>query len=221
MNTGKRRLLLVVLTSCVALIAALPATAISKTDDVRVWSFRALLDGSDIGYHRFTLTQQGEERTLNSEARFKVKLWFINAYHYIHNATEHWRGDCLNTMSSDTDDNGKMYVVSTTRTGDVLDVSVGATRYSASGCLMSFAYWNPVMLKQSKLLNAQTGENMPVVIKELPHQSIDVKGQTIDAARYQLIGKELDITLWYSAAGDWLALESKTPTGHKLSYRLE
>ena len=221
MNTRVRQWLLIALSMWASIFSMAPAGAASTNGEVRVWSFRALLDGSDIGYHRFTLTQHGEERTLNSEARFKVKLWFINAYHYVHNATEHWRGECLNTMTSDTDDNGKKYIVNTTRNGDVLDVAIGATRYSAGGCMMTFAYWNPLMLKQSKLLNAQTGENMPVVIKELPHQSIDVKGQTFDAARYQLIGKELDITLWYSAAGDWLALESKTPTGHKLSYRLE
>ena len=203
---------------CFVSASAIPT---ASGGEVRSWNFRALLDDSDIGYHRFTLSQQGEERVLNSEARFKVKLWFINAYHYDHNAVEHWQGDCLTHMSSDTDDNGKKYVVNTTRNADTLTVTVGATRYTANGCVMSFAYWNPVMLKQAKLLNAQTGELMPVVINELPHQTIAVKGQTIDALRYQLIGKELDITLWYSPSGDWLALESKTPTGHKLSYRLE
>ena len=33
--------------------------------------------------------------------------------------------------------------------------------------------------------------------------------------------KDINITLWYSMNNDWLALESKTPSGHKLSYRLE
>ncbi|MES1196691.1 MAG: DUF6134 family protein, partial [Steroidobacter sp.] len=101
-------------------------------------------------------------------------------------------------MSSNTDDNGKMFTVNTSRNGDMLDVSQGSLHYAASGCLMTFAYWNPAMLNQAKLLNAQTGENNPVAISELPHEVIAVRGQSCDARRFQLRSKDIDVTLWYS-----------------------
>lgn len=217
-----RQFLSLLLAIVVAIISSDAGSTPSAMDTtLRVWNFRAFLDDNEIGYHHFTLSQQGEDRVLNSEAHFKIKLWFINAYHYSHHATEHWHGDCLTNLSSNTDDNGKLFAVNTLRSGDMLDISQGAIHYVTSGCLMTFAYWNPAMLSQVKLLNAQTGEDSPVMISELPQQIITVKGQPCDAKRYTLRGKGIDITLWYSMNNDWLALESKTPTGHKLSYRLE
>ena len=45
------------------------------------------------------------------------------------------------------------------------------------------------MLSQTKLLNAQTGEDSLVFISELAHQIINVKGQALDAKRFRLRGK--------------------------------
>ena len=70
-----------------SLFALCSTPALAQT---RVWDFRALLDDAPIGYHRFTLTRQGEEGELKSEARFDVKVLFINAYRYVHDATERW-----------------------------------------------------------------------------------------------------------------------------------
>ena len=94
MNTVIRCLLFFL--SSIVLCDNVLAEQPSTDNSVRTWNFRAFLDDGEIGYHHFTLSQRGEDRTLNSEARFKVKLWFINAYHYNHNATEHWHGNCAN-----------------------------------------------------------------------------------------------------------------------------
>ena len=60
--------------------------------------FQAFLDNKPIGHHRFTLNAQGDARELKSETRFVVKLLFITAYRYTHDAVEHWRGDCLERL---------------------------------------------------------------------------------------------------------------------------
>ena len=73
-----------------ALNASLNATAGAQS---RVWDFQAFLDDKPIGHHRFTLSAQGDTRELKSETRFVVKLLFITAYRYTHDAVEHWRGD--------------------------------------------------------------------------------------------------------------------------------
>lgn len=197
-----RFLFLSVLT--LALAQALPARAQAG----RVWEFRAYLDDTAIGGHRFTLRQDGAEAELVSEARFDVKLLFITAYRYVHRASERWRGNCLISLESKTDDDGKAY-------------SVAARQQLQEGCAMSFAYWNPEMLRQSRLLNAQTGEFEKVSIAELGDDRIPVRGAMVAAKRYRITGPKHPIDLWYSPAGEWLALDSMLEGGRRLRYRLE
>ena len=54
----------------------------------------------------------GNGVALKSEAQFNVKFLFINAYSYSHKSDETWQGDCLQTITSSTDDNGEQYNVS-------------------------------------------------------------------------------------------------------------
>jgi hypothetical protein len=176
--------------------------------EARVWDFRVYLDDTAIGTHRFTLRQQGEERELSSEARFDVKLLFFTAYRYAHQASERWRGDCLTALNSRTDDNGTPF-------------SVAKEGAALQGCVMSFAYWNPQILRQSRLLNAQTGEHETVAISALGDESIAVRGAQVPARRYRISGPKNPIELWYSANGDWLALASTLEGGRRLQYRLE
>ncbi|MBM3367684.1 MAG: hypothetical protein FJY43_05290, partial [Betaproteobacteria bacterium] len=86
----------------VLLLAAAPAFA-----EARAWEFRVFLEEREIGRHRFILSGQGAQRELRSEARFDVRILRIPAYRYRHDALEHWRGDCLVSLSATTDDNGE------------------------------------------------------------------------------------------------------------------
>jgi hypothetical protein len=176
-----RALLLAVL-----LAGALPAHA-------RTWSFRVLLDDREIGTHRFTLTESGAERELVSEASFRVTFLGFPAYRYRHQATERWRDGCLASLASATDDNGERTTVDWRAQGE---------------CVLSFAYWNPRILGEKRLLNAQTGELEPVSVARLGE------------GRYRIAGRALAIDLWY-AAGEWVALETTARGGRRLRYRLE
>jgi len=45
-------------------------------------------------------------------------------------------------------------------------------------CVMSFAYWNPLVLKQTHLLNVQTGAWTPVTVQELGKEQIEIRGNS-------------------------------------------
>ena len=190
------------------LIVAGVQSSLAGAQSARVWNFRAYLDDSAIGTHRFSLRQSGAESELLSEARFDVKLLFFTAYRYVHRANERWRGNCLVSMDSKTDDDGKPY-------------SVSAERNPNDGCVMSFAYWNPEILRQSRLLNAQTGELEKVSVADLGDDSVRVRGSVVAAKRYRISGPKNPIDLWYSPAGEWLALDAALDGGRRLRYRIE
>lgn len=190
------------------LALALPFVASAQ----QVWSFEASLDGKPIGQHVFTLEgQDGAARSLRSEARFDVKLLGITVYRYRHQAQERWQGDCLKSLTADTDDNGDKLAVRL-EPGDPL----------LAGCAMSFAYWNRAILRQRELLNAQTGKLEPVRIAALDEGRVEVRGRGVAARRWRVSGPEQPIDLWYAVAdGEWLGLDAQVRGGKKLSYRLK
>jgi hypothetical protein len=48
-----------------------------------------------------------------------------------------------------------------------------------------------------------------------------VRDTNVPANHYKLTGEELDIELWYSRSGQWLALHSTTSKGRLVRYVIE
>lgn len=196
------------------LVLALAATPICAVADATPptgeWNFRALLDGKPIGQHRFSVSGEGDERKVVSEASFAVKFIGITAYRYRHKATEQWRTNCLTALNSTTDDDGK-------------PESVRAEQNDATlkGCVMSFAYWNPAIQTQTRLLNAQTGKLETVQVHRIGNGSVEVRGKPVEATGLRITGAANPIVVWYSAQGEWVGLDSTVAGGRKLSYRLQ
>ena len=185
------------------------------------WSFRALLDGKPIGQHRFSITAQGDERTVHSVADFAVKFLGLTVYRYHHDDREQWRGDCLTALTATTNDGGKHSSARTEPEAGGLEVIAGDTTQSLQGCVMSYAYWNPAIRTQTRLLNAQTGQYEAVRIQRIGAGSIDVRGQPVAATRWRISGPPHPIDVWYAAQGEWVGLDSTVAGGRTLSYRLE
>jgi Family of unknown function (DUF6134) len=198
-------------------------TAAAQTQS---WSFEVFLNDTPIGHHHYFLRQSGAERELEIEAQFNVKFLFINAYRYAHDASERWRDNCLVALTAHTDDNGSKSKVDTEQQGERLAAVISSTPAASSvrepvdGCLMSFAYWNADMLRQTRLLNAQTGRIENVTITSLGEEKINVRGTLTPAIRYRVTGPKHPIDLWYDAGRAWLALQSTLEGGRRLRYQL-
>ena len=186
----------------------------------RVWDFRATLDGTPIGYHRFTLSEAGANRELKSDTQFQVRVLGVTAYRYTHEATERWRGECLDRLTARTDDNGKRTIVDAVSEGERLSVRGSRGPAVLDGCVMTFAYWNPQILRQSRLLNPQTGVYEPAKVLAQGEEAITVRGSRVMARRYRIDSAGGPIDLWYSANDEWLALESAVAGGRRLRYQL-
>ncbi|MFD1121297.1 DUF6134 family protein [Methylophilus flavus] len=189
------------------------------------WSFDVWLDKQKIGTHTFSFDNQ----QLQSRANFEVKILFINAYRYQHQADETWQGACLSSLKAHTVEKKTVTDVSgQLKEGQfVIDKQEGKNeeKQALPACTMTFAYWNPAILKQTKLLNPQNAEYLDVTVTDDGAKTIMVKGQNILTHQYHLTGRykgkdKLNITLWYDQQQDWVALESVTPEGYKIIYRL-
>jgi hypothetical protein len=185
----------------------------------RVWKFEVTLDDNPIGQHDFVLTGEGPRRELRSDARFDITLLFITAYRYRHQASETWNGNCLAQLAASTDDNGALSSVAGAGDDRRFTVRNAAGSSAHEGCVMSFAYWNPAILRQTRLLNPQTGRLETVSIRQMPDTQVALGQRSVPATHYRITGPTHPIDLWYSPDGDWLQLASTVKGGIRLLYR--
>jgi len=170
------------------------------------WDFEATLDGKPIGRHHFVVSGPPEAWNVDSQAQFTVRILGIPVYRYTHQASEHWQGECLRDLRSHTDDDGTRQHVT--------------QRYEAD-CLMGFAYWNPRILTQRRLINPQTGKIEEVRFESVADRLIAVRGQQVAAHGWRLIAGSQRITVWYTTdSRRWVGLDAEAKGGRQLAYRL-
>jgi hypothetical protein len=183
------------------------------------WRFQVLLDDKPIGWHSFSLSGAPYSQQLLSEARFQVKLLGLTVYTYSHRSREMWVQDCLQRIDASTDDNGEDFRVQGSRVGEQLLLSDGERETGLTGCVMTFAYWNPAILQQQRLLNVQTGEYHEVDVQRVGTSTLELDGRRVTSLHYRIETGEDEIDLWYSKDYDWLALRSTTRGDRELLYR--
>jgi hypothetical protein len=207
---------------CTASAAPAAATASAATrapsPPAREWRFRVFLDEKPIGEQIFRLTEDGSRSRVSIEADLEVKIFFLSAYSYRHRNEEVWEGDCLRSMTSQTDDNGTPFRVNGILEADGFVVQTATAHSTLPACVHSFAYWSLEDLRVPNLLNSQTGEYQAVSMHELGEEQRPFRGQTTSARGFALEGPGLRIDLWYAADNEWIALDSKTKSGRMLHY---
>ena len=196
------------------------ATGNMSAAPVEQLRFTVLLDGKPIGSHDFTVAGVPDEALVRSRASFTVTLLRIPVYRYEHEDQESWHQGCLARMEAHTHDNGQESQVSGELTGQGFEVRGPQGAVSLTGCVKSFAYWDKRFLSEHRLLNAQTGAYEPVQVTLLGTENIGPPAHRVAAEHYALVSGRLHLELWYSAGGNWLALESRTEQGHLLRYEL-
>lgn len=182
------------------------------------WLFRVFLDEKEIGYHHFYLDDKGDHLQLRTEANFEYRLLFVTLFRYEHENLETWSGDCLKSVRSRTDSNGDRYTVNGLRFEEGFQVMGSDGGADLPRCVMSFAYWNPAFLEESRLLNTQDGRYLDVEISSPVREELEVRGELVQSVRYRVEAEDLRLDLWYSEQQEWLALESELDGGRMLRY---
>ena len=184
------------------------------------WNFEVYLDDKKVGTHLFEVFDVADERKVQSVAEFNVKFLFFTAYSYEHTAIEKWDNNCLQQIDAKTNVNGEPIAVSGSSAASGFVIEKSDSTELLPDCVMTFAYWNPEFLKQERLLNPQTGEYLDVNVELLGTDSLTVRGELVDAKRYKITAKDVDLLVWYADDKEWVALESVAKTGHIIRYEL-
>jgi len=215
----RRKFISLTMTGLFMLTLASPSPASDARTDQ--WDFTVFLNDKKVGKHSYKVVRNGDTEEVQSVADFQYKILFIPAYRYEHSNSEQWSNDCLLGFEAQTNANGKYTEVSGRRDGTHFTVQgPNGADERLPECIMSFAYWNPDFLDQSRLLNPQTGEYVDVTVERLPQETLEVRGKPVAATRFRVTAYEVDLMLWYSEDNRWLALESVAKGGHVIRYEL-
>jgi Family of unknown function (DUF6134) len=191
-----------------------PATA-------REWHFDVSVDGLGVGTHDISVQENGEARSTRSDMRLSLSLFGFEARTYEQHEEETWQGDCLTRIDTKTVEKGATTTVSGRLEGDSFVIDGPGGQQRLPSCVMSFAYWNPRVLKQANLVNVQTGAWTPITVHPPDKGAYDVRGAAVDAIRSRIDTARNRIDVWYSPEGQWIGLRSTSQQGHVLSYRLK
>jgi len=174
--------------------------------------FDALLNGKTIGQHTFIIE---DDKTI-SKANFKFEFLLMDFF-YQHNSIETWDKNCLKSISSETDDDGDLYQVTGQVVADGFLVNSNQKSKLLPQCIMTFAYGNPEILNQKKLMNSQNGEFLDVDVKLLREENYILKGENIITNLWQISAEsnngDMLIHLWYDKDMKWVGLKTSTPIG--------
>lgn len=181
-----------------------------------IYTFDVFFDDRLIGEHQFvrSTTETGEE-IVTSRASFALKILFFNAFKYEHSSREMWRDGCLVELEATTNTKkGEQTTTLRSRSGEPSLTVNGEAKDlpNENSCLSSFAYWRTDLSDRALLMNAQSGDFVPV------EMSTSTAPETI-ARRTIIVANKLNIEVQYDSQGKWIGLQTALPNDHQLTYR--
>ena len=216
-----RRRLLVLTAAAVAIplsraVSPVRAYAAAQSD----LRFRALRHGSPIGEHRVTFRVDGDRLTVETRVDIAVKVLFVTAFRFKHEANEVWQSDRLVSVKSTTDDNGTLLRVSGNAVADGFRIIGEDGPFLASAHLLtSNALWDSRIVRENRLIDVQHGGEIGLVTKQLGDERVETPLGSVHATRHHMITPYYAGSVFYDRDGRWVKglLELK---GERVEYAL-
>jgi len=163
--------------------------------------YNVVREGSQIGTNTVDVERRGDTTQVKIKAKISVKIMYIEAYRYDHEATETWKGGQLVAYRSVTDDNGTKHAITATPAASKLDLTIDGKQSSGPLTLRPASLWDKSFDGQSELFDPANGKRMAVKVKKIGSEQITVSGATHKVEHYRISG-DLERDLWFD--GDTL-----------------
>lgn len=201
------------------LIGAAPAVAQAwRPADGDTLAFDVLRDGGEFGTHIVKFTRDGDTLTVKTDVALKVAFGPITLFDYLHDVTERYHAGKLVWVGSRTKNEGKWKTLSVEPGEGGLAVKGSKFKGVIKGAVIPSTHWNRDEMKQPAMFSTETGEMLPIKVKDRGTESVKVAGRVIEAQRFD-VDSEIDASFWYDALGRWVkcAFEAQ---GSKIEYVL-
>lgn len=208
------------LTAAVILVGA-PATARTTEPSIPAegrLQFEVWRDDSRIGSHRIDFRRDGADLLVEIAIDLKVEFASIPLFRYRHRNEERWRDGRLVALSATTDDDGDDAFARVFADDSGLEVEGSGFRGEVPPDLLPTSYWQAESIARRRFISSQDGRIFDVTVSDDGPDRVLSEGRMIEARRYLMRG-DLDLDLWYDAAGQWVKLRFSAADGSVIDYR--
>lgn len=174
--------------------------------------YRVLYSGSEIGTQKvmIRLHDKADHVVVEHEIKLEVRILFAVAYALDHRSTEIWRGFDLQSIKSDTTENGERYVVEGEVTPDGFSIRKDGVEFAAPRNLVTVdSFWFASAMSAPEILNTRTGETAKPSIKQLGDDRWHLKAVFPHGP--------IEATMQYS--GDFLLEAEIDSDGHRIKMK--
>lgn len=195
--------------------------------------------GQQIGQHTITFANKGSTKVVTVDCEAEVKALGVTAYRFSHHSREEWDGDQLQSLRAKTDDNGQLFTVAAERRDGKLVVERTApaatptaaladqgyrrpdvSRQVVPGDLLTTNGWNFGQVKQTSLLNTQTGKVSQVQVTPAGQETVQMPSGSVSTTRYRYTG-DLKMDQWFDDKGRWIKGTFTAFDGSPIEYILQ
>jgi hypothetical protein len=177
------------------IVSTLAVLAVSSAARADTLSFRIYKEDDLIGHDTYSIVRDGDNVTVKVAMQTDTKLFFI-PFHYRQDRTEIWKGGQLQSLLSDTDDDGEKHHVEVHRDADSLVGTADGENKSLLGDSAPFTLWSNELVKHSTLINVSNFERIKVEVVDKGTEQIALGGNKLLAHHFLLTG-DLHWDLWY------------------------
>ena len=158
---------------------------------------------------------------VTTQIDLRVKVAFITVYSYQQTANDDWENGVLVRTRIQTNDEGKETLVQAeARDGELTVQGPSGSSTTQLGDMTDISFWNQAITQGPALIDSQTAELIKIQIEAGSRERIVVRGQSIDARRFSMVGtKGRSGSVWYDDAGS-LVKAVVTTRGETLEYEL-
>lgn len=177
-------------------------------------------DGDPIGTQRLDFLRDGDNRlTVITDVEIDVRMLGLSFYKFTQHTEEKWQDGVLQSLSSQTLDDGEERKVDLTRDGDRLKGSYNAKQRDVPGNLIPSTLWHPDAVKQTVVLDTVRARQHQVSVADKGEAALVLPIGQIEARHFAFSG-ELNRDVWYGPDGIILQAEMKAKDGSIIRQQL-
>ncbi len=198
-----------------ALAGPIPATAVGAEQETRHFSIS--IDGKPAGSYALSIHHDQGTFTVTGNANVRHRVLIIT-YTYTYNGKEVWKDGRLQSLDSQTNDDGKQFAVSARAEGNALRVTSNGQQRLTRPDVWTTSYWRlaPVQFRNqtAQLIDADTGRDIAATLQYVGLDPARVCGTVQNYSHYRVTGGGLRVDVWYDASEQMVRQES-IEEGHR------
>ena len=203
---------------CVALLLTLGLTGVASAAGVPkdgVLEFDIVRNGEAIGTHTYRFDCSGDRTEVRIKTDINFRLFFIPVYRFEHESKEIWQDGKLNSLESNTNENGTPVKLLVHRDEDSLMVYGEDGNLHVDREIIPASLWNRLVLDRSQTLTTISGNVKKFEVEYVGETELEVRGQKVMTQHFRLTG-EFERELWYDKDDVLVGVRFEASDGSKV-----